>query len=218
MEPQFIKVYKNVFSPTLCSHMINTYEKLWREQEEQIKKMSLCYSLQGDKICGTCDCQRLDIMQHPEFKKSFNQVVNKFESLILQYKQDVNVHKTQWPRKYRYENFRIKRYLGESTQQHDTHVDVTNADNARRFLAFVCYLNDDFDEGETEFPQYNYQTKVSTGSVVMFPVAWSYLHKGKQIKNGYAKYILGSFLQYEEKQNMNRMGDKTMGLDKKGFG
>ena len=101
MEPQFIKVYNNVFSPTLCSHMINTYEKLWREQEEQIKKMSLCYSLQGDKICGTCDCQRLDIMQHPEFKESFNQVVNKFESLILQYKQDVNVHKTQWPKRYR---------------------------------------------------------------------------------------------------------------------
>ena len=218
MEPQFIKVYKNVFSLELCSHMINTYERLWKEEEERIKKMSLCYNTEGEKICGACNCQRLDMMQHHEFKKSFNQVVNKFQSLILQYKQDTNVQQTQWPKKYRYENFRIKRYLGDSTQQHDTHVDVSNADNARRFLAFVCYLNDDFDEGETEFPQYDYQTKVSTGSVVMFPVTWSYLHRGKPIKNGYAKYILGSFLQYEEKQKMNRIGDKTMGLDKKGFG
>ena len=215
---QFIKVYKNVFSSELCSHLINTYEKLWREQEENVKKMSLCYNSQGQKICGACNCQRLDIMQHQVFKKPLKEVIDKFQSLILQYKKDVNVYRNQWPIKYKYENIRIKRYLSADEQQHDTHVDVSNADNARRFLAFVCYLNDDFDEGETEFPQYNYQTKVSTGSVVMFPVAWSYLHRGKPIKNGYAKYMLGTFLHYENKQYMNRVGYKTLGVDKKGFG
>ena len=39
MGSQFIKLYKNVLPPELCSHMINTYERLWREQEEQIKKL-----------------------------------------------------------------------------------------------------------------------------------------------------------------------------------
>ena len=218
MEHQFIKLYRNVLPPTLCSDIIDTYEKLWREQEDQIKKMSLCYNTEGEKVCGACNCQRLDIMQHQVFKKPLKEVIDKFQSLILQYKKDVNVYRNQWPQKYKYENIRIKRYLSADEQQHDTHVDVSNADNARRFLAFVCYLNDDFDGGETVFPQYNYQTIVSTGSVLVFPVAWSYLHRGKPINNGYAKYILGSFLQYEEKQKMNRIGDKTMGLDKKGFG
>ena len=61
--PQFIRLYKNVLPPELCSDIISTYEKLWREQEEQIKKMSLCYTEDGEKVCGACDCQRLDIMQ-----------------------------------------------------------------------------------------------------------------------------------------------------------
>ena len=215
MEHQFIKLYRNVLPSTLCSDIINTYEKLWREEAEQIKKMSLCYSPEGDKLCGACNCQRLDIMQHHEFKESFNQVVNRFEYLISQYKKDVIVHHSQWPERYRYENFRVKRFLCDGEQQHDSHVDVTNVDNAKRFLAFVCYLNDDFDGGETIFPQYNYQTIVSTGSVLVFPVTWSYLHKGNPLTNGYAKYMLGSFLQYEQKQIMNRIGDKTMGLDNK---
>ena len=213
MEHQFIKLYRNVLPPTLCSDIIYTYEKLWREQEDQIKKMSLCYNTEGEKVCGACNCQRLDIMQHHEFKESFNKVVSRFEYLISQYKKDVTIHDSQWPERYRYENFRVKRFLCDGDQQHDTHVDVTNADNAKRFLAFVCYLNDDFDGGETVFPQYNYQTVVSTGSVLVFPVTWSYLHRGKPLTNGYAKYMLGSFLQYEQRQMLNRIGDKTMGLD-----
>ena len=206
-------MYRGVLSPILCQHMIDTYEKLWREQEEQIKKMSICYNEEGVKTCGQCNCQRLDIMQHHEFKESFDQVVSRFEYLISQYKKDVTIHDSQWPERYRYENFRVKRFLCDGDQQHDTHVDVTNADNAKRFLAFVCYLNDDFDGGETSFPQYNYQTIVSTGSVLVFPVAWSYLHRGNPLTNGYAKYMLGSFLQYEQRQMLNRIGDKTMGLD-----
>ena len=74
-------------------------------------------------------------------------------------------------------------------------------------------LNDDFEGGQTIFPQYDYQSEVTTGSVLIFPVAWNYLHRGKPITNGYAKYMLGSFLQYEQRQEMNRIGDKTMGLD-----
>ena len=213
VDSQFIKLYKNVLPPDLCSSIINTYEKLWKEQEEQIKKMSLCYSEDGKKLCTACDCQRLDIMQHHEFKESFNQVIGRFEFLISQYKKDVVIHDCQWPERYRYENFRVKRFLCDKKQQHDTHVDVTNTDTAKRFLAFVCYLNDEFDGGETIFPQHNYQSKVSTGSVLVFPVAWSYLHKGKPLTNGYAKYMLGSFLQYEQRQTMNRIGDKTMRLD-----
>ena len=187
---QFIKLYKNVLPPSLCSNIIDTYEKLWREQEEEIKEMSLCYNDSGLKLCGACDCQRLDIMQHDEMKGHFYQVVHRFQYLVSQYKRDVIADECQFPSTYKYENFRVK-----------------------RFLAFVCYLNDDFDGGQTIFPQYGYQSEVTTGSVLIFPVSWNYLHRGKPITNGYAKYMLGSFLQYEQRQEMNRIGDKTMGLD-----
>ena len=218
MQDQFIKVNRNVLPKDLCKQMIDTYEKLWTEQEEQIKKMSICYNAQGVKTCGACNCQRLDIMQHHEFNEPFQQVIARFQAQIGQYQKDCNLHKNQWPKTYRYENLRIKRFLCDTDQQHDTHVDVGNADTAKRFLALVCYLNDDFDEGETEFPQLNFKTKVETGTLALFPVAWSYLHRGRPPKNGFAKYMLGCFLQYDKKQNMDRIGYETMGLDKKGFG
>ena len=212
MESDFIKVYRNVLPKNLCKQMIDTYERLWMEQEEQIKKMSLCYAQDGTKICRGCDCQRLDIMQHEEFKELFQQVVARFQAQITQYKHDCNLYHNQWPKTFRYENFRLKRYLCNTDQQHDTHVDVSNADNAKRFLALVCYLNDDFDEGETEFSQFNIKTKVETGTLVLFPVAWSYLHRGKPAKNGYAKYMLGCFLQYNKEQRKDILGYKTMGV------
>ena len=113
VDSQFIKLYKNVLPPDLCSSIINTYEKLWKEQEEQIKKMSLCYSEDGKKLCTACDCQRLDIMQHHEFKELFNQVISRFQFLISQYKKDVIVHDCQWPERYRYEMNGKKVYAKE---------------------------------------------------------------------------------------------------------
>ena len=82
MESQFIKVYKKVLPKDLCKQMIDTYEKLWTDQEEQIKRMSICYDSQGIKTCGACNCQRLDIMQHHEFNEPFQQVIARFQQTI----------------------------------------------------------------------------------------------------------------------------------------
>ena len=73
----YIRCYKNVLDENVCASMIRTYERLWQEQEEYIRKMSLCYAEDGRKLCGACDCQRLDIMQHSEFKSPINYVMGK---------------------------------------------------------------------------------------------------------------------------------------------
>ena len=66
--------------------------------------MSLCYAEDGRKLCGACDCQRLDIMQHEEFKSSFDYVMQQLLPVIDQYTSDVNLQKNQWPSDYGYEN------------------------------------------------------------------------------------------------------------------
>ena len=136
-ESQFIKCYGEVLDKSLCSDIINLYEKLWREETESIKQMSLCYDTEGVKTCGACDCQRLDIMQHEEFKPYVNEAVKYLQATIEQYKQDTNLHKTQWPKKYGYEYIRVKRYLADGIQQHNIHVDVDNKDSAKRFLSII---------------------------------------------------------------------------------
>ena len=39
----------------------------------------------------------------------------------------------------------------------------------------------------------------------------SYLHNGARIESGNPKYILGTFLNYVDGQNLNRIGDVTLG-------
>ena len=48
MESNYIKAYGGVFSPSLCDNLIETYERLWKEKEEQLKKISLCYDDKGN--------------------------------------------------------------------------------------------------------------------------------------------------------------------------
>ena len=101
----------------------------------------------------------------------------------------------------------------DDNQQHDLHTDVTNIESTKRFLAIVCYLNDNFDGGETIFPHFSLQVKPKKGTILLFPCTWSYLHKGNPSTNGYAKYILGSFLNYANHQEFNRIGDKNLGIE-----
>ncbi len=212
-ESLYIKYYPDVLQPTICELMINTYEKLWKEQEDSIRKMSLCYDESGNKLCGACDCQRLDIMQHKEFVNPFNYFMERLQSTVEQYKLDVDLEFNQWPKEYGYEHIRIKRYLSNEVQQHGYHSDVNNIESAKRFLAVVCYLNDDFDGGQTVFPKLNYKSTVSTGGILLFPATWNYYHRGLPSKNGYAKYILGTFLNYTNNQRFNRAGDKILGMN-----
>ena len=213
MESNFIRAYGDVFSSSLCDNLIETYERLWREKEEQLKKISLCYTENGVKTCGACNCQRLDIMQHQEFKEPFNIVMNGIQTVLNQYKIDSQLHSCQWPKEHGYEHLRIKRYFCDDNQQHDFHADVTNLESAKRFLSIICYLNDDFDGGETFFPHFNLQVKPRKGKIVLFPCTWSYLHKGNPAVNGHAKYILGSFLNYTGHRKFNRIGDKNLGIE-----
>ena len=210
-ESQYIKLYHNVIDPKVCADLIKTYEKLWNEQTQKIRGMSLCHNTEGVKVCGACDCQRLDIMQHNEFKELFNVVIADIQNQIEIYKKDCGIVSEQWPSSFAFENLRIKRYLPDGIQQHDFHSDVINKSSAKRFIAIICYLNDDFEGGETSFPNFKYDSKVTTGGMIIFPCTWSYLHKGNPITGGNSKYVLGTFLNYIDVQITNRKGDITLG-------
>jgi len=210
-ESQYIKLYHNVIDPGVCSALIRTYEKLWKEQTQKIQEMSLCYNTEGVKVCGACDCQRLDIMQHGEFKELFNYVIADIQRQIKVYKKDCNIVSEQWPLSFAFENLRMKRYLPDGIQQHNFHSDVTNKTSAKRFVSIICYLNNDFEGGETSFPNFEYDSKVTTGGMIIFPCTWSYLHKGNPITSGNPKYVLGTFLNYVDVQQTNRKGDQTLG-------
>ena len=90
------------------------------------------------------------------------------------------------------EEFRIKRYR-EKGECFEKHVDVGNYASARRQLAFLFYLNDDFKGGNTEFDETLINPR--KGDILVFPPMWMFPHAGLPVISG-AKYIMSSYLHY----------------------
>ena len=74
------------------------------------------------------------------------------------------------------------------------HFDRLDDDRKSRQRAFSCliYLNDNFEEGETDF--YWHKIIPKTGKIAFFPSAHQWVHKGRVPKNG-CKYIITTWLQ-----------------------
>jgi len=99
-----------------------------------------------------------------------------------------------WPNKYSLEGLRMKKYLPNDKDEFRPHVDVNNYENARRFLVFFLYLDDNVG-GMTTFPLMNKGSPCKKGSLLMFPPMWPWLHAGQKPIDT-PKYIVGSYLHY----------------------
>tara|TARA_E500000331_G_scaffold3457_1_gene3468 strand:+ start:290 stop:907 length:618 start_codon:yes stop_codon:yes gene_type:complete len=100
-----------------------------------------------------------------------------------------------FPAKYAFEEFRVKRYRHNSTDEFADHVDVGDYNSARRFLVCFLYLNDVEDGGTTDFPKINCAITPKCARILVFPPNWMYRHAGRPVTKG-TKYILGSYLHY----------------------
>lgn len=67
----------------------------------------------------------------------------------------------------------------------------TGLHRSDRYFTIICYLNDDFEGGQTSFPQLNYRITPRCGKAVIFPA--TYLHCAEPVTRG-EKYIIVSWL------------------------
>jgi hypothetical protein len=111
------------------------------------------------------------------------------------YKKDLSDYTRWYPPRMFLEEFRIKKYHCNSHDRFDLHVDVEDHKSAKRYLAFLYYLNDDFTGGETEFPHHNKKIVPKQGSVIVFPPNWQYPHAGLRVNRG-VKYIMSTYCHY----------------------
>ena len=197
----YSRIYDNFLEPQMCDEYVKLYEETKKQEPELVKENSLCYTKEGEKICKACTCQRMNTMEHDRFESINKLMIPKFQSAVEKYKIDCKITEKQFPEKYSWEEFKVKRYLvsddNENAEQFKYHVDVSTHATAKRFLVLMVYLNDDFEKGETIFPTFGDVVKPKKGRLLIFPPHWTYLHAGlPATKPGYAKYFLGTYLQY----------------------
>lgn len=115
------------------------------------------------------------------------------------YQHDQGLRDTQYPKTYGFEAFRMKRYLPNGRDEFALHTDVGSYASARRFVAFLFYLNDVAEGGETEFGLDPKSAQVTIPAVIgralVFPPLWTHPHWGCKVVSG-PKYIVSGYLHY----------------------
>jgi hypothetical protein len=102
-----------------------------------------------------------------------------------------------WPKKYGFEEFRIKHYKEGGEDRFDMHVDAISTTTAKRFFAFFWYINDVQEGGYTYFPQISKHIEPKKRRAFMFPPLWTYPHAGEPVIKG-EKFLISSYLHYAD--------------------
>jgi hypothetical protein len=97
----------------------------------------------------------------------------------------------------------IQKYIADEGGYPRWHCEVYpesgDRDTLSRTLLWTIYLNDDFDEGETEF--YHQQRKITpkTGSLLLAPAVFTHTHRGNKPRRG-DKYIATSWVLFQRSE------------------
>jgi hypothetical protein len=76
-----------------------------------------------------------------------------------------------------------------------------NAETLHRHLLWTLYLNDGFEEGETEFLFQQRKIEPRTGSLLIAPTAFTHTHRGNRPQNG-DKFIATSWILFQQAEKL----------------
>ena len=79
---------------------------------------------------------------------------------------------------------------------YDWHIDAGNDATINRLFSYLIYLNTVEEAGETEFFYQKVSVKPVKGRLILFPAAWTHLHRGVVPVSG-DKYIMTTFLTHK---------------------
>lgn len=170
----FIKVYDNIFDEDYCQELIdyfNNGEPIFRNSDNKPRFYEFGFK--------------------PEMMEL---MIWRVAPFLDKYVKSVGCEK--WlPEKFCWEFARVKKYNKNTEDQFAPHVDVGDRQSAKRFLAFLIYLNDVEEGGETNFVGINKKLKPKRGRGMIFPPLWMVPHQGKPTISE-DKYIFSTYLNY----------------------
>jgi len=176
MLADFIKVY-DALDSEYCRGIINLFE---HNQLHHVRNDNMVQCFTEWNLTHHCP----DSIQH-----GFSNIII---DVLDRYKADVPECR-YFPEQLALEEFRVKRYVANTGEQFNWHVDVGDNVSSKRYLSFLFYLNDNFEGGETIFD--GTTIKPIKGSVLVFPPTWQYPHRGCPVGMG-SKYIMSTYLNY----------------------
>ena len=150
---------------------------------------------------------RIDISVNP------NDLKNKKFAILKRYINELHKcyldYQNQWPfLKSILKDIGIGRFnIGEySVGDHFAalHSERTSIPTLHRLFAWMTYLNDVDDGGQTNFDHYGIKIKPETGKTIIWPAEWTHAHTGEILKSG-KKYIITGWMHFpSDDKNLSR--------------
>jgi predicted 2-oxoglutarate/Fe(II)-dependent dioxygenase YbiX len=88
-----------------------------------------------------------------------------------------------------HEGYNLLKYSGG--QEYHQHYDGTTTTG--RIISAICYLNNDFEGGEIEFPYFKIKIKPQPGMLILFPSNFAYSHVAHPVTKG-SKYAIVTWI------------------------
>ena len=132
--------------------------------------------------------KQLEQEKYKIFNTYINNVVNCF-----------NDYKEQWPflntiKGMEIGTFNLQKY-SPGGHFSAVHTERGSSSTMHRVLAFMTYLNDVEEGGETSFHYYDINVQPKKGKTIIWPAEWTHAHSGGLVKQG-CKYIVTGWIQF----------------------
>jgi len=178
----------NLENNKLCNDITNFFE-----DNKNLQKQGVTAQGKNLNVKKTTDITvRPDDLKEAKFE-ILKQYISELHKCFLDYKE-------QWPflksmlTNVDVPSFNIQKY---SRGDHfaSPHSERTSLNTLHRLFAWMTYLNDVDDGGQTSFNHYGIKIKPETGKTLIWPAEWTHAHTGDILKSG-TKYIVTGWVHF----------------------
>ena len=179
----------NLENNNLCNEIIDFFEKNQNLQ----KKGGTSDASNNKKVKSTTDISIRPIDLKDKNFNVFNNYMKELHNCYVDYQK-------QWPflksmlNDIQIPPFNIQKY-NPGDHFSTVHSERTSLNTLHRLFAFMTYLNDVEDGGETHFTHYKFKIKPEIGKTLIWPAEWTHAHTGEILKSG-TKYIVTGWMNF----------------------
>lgn len=132
-----------------------------------------------------------DVSNNPALQNIHNQFNMLLLAASIPYANRYGFRENLW-----HEGYSLLKYRGG--EEYKMHYD--GGTRTGRAISAICYLNDDYEGGEIEFPHFKVKIKPQAGMLILFPSNFAYAHIAHPVTKG-TKYAMVTWIRDRDMAN-----------------
>ena len=217
----FISIYHNVFPKSNCDQIIKKFDFLEDAcmHNDEVKRLHEEWAENGHDMAAMDGTKQFQTGVGGRMDRSYNLIhiddyctstsydpaireegcicsVSLVSEYLYQAIDDYMTHYGTLRSNHVYSNFNKVQKTPAGGGYHVWHDELgQSVQHSDRCLAWMMYLNNDFEGGETEFLYQKKRVQPEPGTIVIWPAQWTHHHKGNMVLSG-NKYIVTGWIHH----------------------